>query len=142
MLTPSQDFIPVVDSVTQKVIHIDFPPEYKKSAKGAGTFSAAGLDIDLSSTQTTPPDLSADALAASGRGRIPPPLGRADFLPDLIAENLAAEGKPFKVRDDLKPLHVVQPEGVSFTVRGHEVEWQKWKMHICTCVLRDDCGRG
>jgi primary-amine oxidase len=33
-------------------------------------------------------------------------------------------------RDDLKPLHIVQPEGPSFEVRGHEVSWQKWKFRI------------
>ena len=126
-----QDFIPVVDSVTQKVIHIDFPPEYKKSAAGAGTFSSAGLDVHLTAPHTTPPALADDALQAAGRARIPPPLGRGDFLPDLIAENLQQAGKAFKPRDDLKPLHVVQPEGVSFKINGNELEWQKWKMHIC-----------
>src|SRR5262249_47992082 len=30
------------------------------------------------------------------------------------------------IRDDLKPLEIVQPEGPSFTVDGHEVRWQKW----------------
>ena len=33
-------------------------------------------------------------------------------------------------RTDLKPLHVVQPEGVSFKINGHVLEWQNWKMHI------------
>ncbi|KAH9960369.1 hypothetical protein BGW80DRAFT_1363628 [Lactifluus volemus] len=28
------------------------------------------------------------------------------------------------------PLHVVQPEGVSFKMDRHVLEWQKWKMHI------------
>lgn len=32
-------------------------------------------------------------------------------------------------RDEVKPLHVIQPKGVGFTVNGHEIEWQKWKMH-------------
>jgi len=50
-----------------------------------------------------------------------------DFLPDLLAKD--PEHKP---RDDVKPLHVVQPEGVSFKMNGHELEWQKWKMHIGT----------
>ena len=35
-----------------------------------------------------------------------------------------------KFRDDIKPLHVVQPEGVSFKMDGNVLEWQKWKMHI------------
>jgi primary-amine oxidase len=33
-------------------------------------------------------------------------------------------------RTDLKPLHIVQPEGVSFKIDGHVLEWQNWKMHI------------
>lgn len=30
-------------------------------------------------------------------------------------------------RTGLKPLHMAQPEGVSFEVRGHEVRWQNWR---------------
>lgn len=33
-------------------------------------------------------------------------------------------------RKDLKPINITQPEGVSFTVTGREIEWQSWKMHI------------
>lgn len=81
-----------------------------------------------------PPPLDADGLEAAQRARIPPPREAWDFLPDLMAQK---PGKPFKLRDDVKPLHVVQPEGVSFTVDGHVLEWQKWKMHIgaCTTVM-------
>ena len=132
LYTHPLDFVPVVDSITQKVIHIDFPPSYSKAAKGAGAFSAAGAHADISSAaKTAPPALDEDPEAASGRARIPPPLGLNDFLPDLIAENLKKEGKEFKLRDDIKPLHVVQPEGVSFKMNGNEIEWQKWKMHLC-----------
>ena len=34
------------------------------------------------------------------------------------------------LRTDLKPLHVTQPEGPSFTVDGHEVRWQKWRFRV------------
>ncbi|KAJ4421854.1 hypothetical protein N0V82_003454 [Gnomoniopsis sp. IMI 355080] len=39
------------------------------------------------------------------------------------------------IRQDVKPLHVVQPEGVSFTVTplgetGQIIEWQKWKFQV------------
>lgn len=47
-----------------------------------------------------------------------------DYHPEAVKER---EGG---YRTDLKPLHVTQPEGVSFTVRGKEIEWQSWKMHI------------
>jgi primary-amine oxidase len=33
-------------------------------------------------------------------------------------------------RGDLKPLHIAQPEGPSFSVDGWEVTWQKWKFRV------------
>jgi primary-amine oxidase len=33
-------------------------------------------------------------------------------------------------RDDIKPLHITQPEGPSFQVEGHWVGWQKWQFRI------------
>jgi primary-amine oxidase len=33
-------------------------------------------------------------------------------------------------RHDLKPLQITQPEGVSFTVEGHQICWQNWHMRI------------
>jgi primary-amine oxidase len=35
-----------------------------------------------------------------------------------------------KFRDDIKPLHITQPEGPSFQVEGHHVCWQKWQFRI------------
>jgi len=35
-----------------------------------------------------------------------------------------------KVRNDLKPLHITQPEGSSFTVEGTELKWQNWTMRL------------
>lgn len=69
---------------------------------------------------------AAEALARSGRERIMPPLKRFEYLPELMSE----DPKMPALRTDLKPLHVVQPEGVSFKMNGNEVSWQKWNMHI------------
>ena len=33
-------------------------------------------------------------------------------------------------RTDLKPLHITQPEGASFTVDGTELRWQNWSMRL------------
>ncbi|XP_065874922.1 amine oxidase [copper-containing] zeta, peroxisomal-like [Euphorbia lathyris] len=33
-------------------------------------------------------------------------------------------------RSDIKPLQIIQPEGPSFRVNGHFVEWQKWNFRI------------
>ncbi|SEE66165.1 primary-amine oxidase [Rhizobiales bacterium GAS191] len=35
-----------------------------------------------------------------------------------------------ETRTDLKPLHIIQPEGPSFTVEGWKVEWQNWSFRI------------
>ena len=33
-------------------------------------------------------------------------------------------------REDLRPIEITQPDGTSFTVRGHEILWQKWHIRI------------
>ncbi|KAF5383968.1 hypothetical protein D9757_006915 [Collybiopsis confluens] len=125
------DFIVIVDANAEEVLQIDFPPHYKATANG----------YVLSVPKTNQPPLSSpeEALKTSGRERIPPPRKAFDFLPDLMAETEEVVGpagaelkekKPFKHREDIKPLHIVQPEGVSFKMNGHELEWQNWKMHI------------
>ena len=37
------------------------------------------------------------------------------------------KGEP---RTDLKPLHITQPEGASFTLDGTELRWQNWSMRL------------
>ncbi|THH06001.1 hypothetical protein EW145_g4393 [Phellinidium pouzarii] len=103
------DFVPIVDSNSSEVIHIDFPPSRDANGK-------------LSTEDTLPRPLEGESSASAKRERIPPPSASCDFLPDLISN--------YKARDDVKPLHIVQPEGVSFKMNGNELEWQKWKMHI------------
>ena len=34
------------------------------------------------------------------------------------------------MRQDVKPLDIVQPEGVSFEVNGREVKWQNWRFRV------------
>ena len=33
-------------------------------------------------------------------------------------------------RTDIKPIEITQPEGPSFAVNGHEVQWQKWQLRV------------
>jgi primary-amine oxidase len=49
---------------------------------------------------------------------VPPESGEyeAQFMPSL--------------RTDIKPLHITQPEGTSFSVDGHHICWQKWQFRI------------
>ncbi|GAD93404.1 hypothetical protein PVAR5_2014 [Paecilomyces variotii No. 5] len=74
-----------------------------------------------------------DALASGGAedglkyGTAPPEMPMThcvenEYLPELLKE---------PVRKDLKPLHVVQPEGASFTVADENlVQWQKWRFRV------------
>ena len=72
---------------------------------------------------------------------------RIDWMPTGTESTPSQNPKPFKpvpsneylpeaqtLRTDLKPLHLVQPEGASFTVReegtSSVVEWQKWRMRV------------
>jgi primary-amine oxidase len=34
------------------------------------------------------------------------------------------------LREDLKPLHIHQPEGPSFTVEGNLIRWQRWSLRV------------
>lgn len=49
------------------------------------------------------------------------PAESGDYLNPAIA------GAP---RTDMKPLHITQPEGASFTIRDHVLEWQNWRVRI------------
>ncbi|KAI6010950.1 copper amine oxidase [Pisolithus orientalis] len=111
------DFIPVIDAIARKIVRIDFPPAWRKEADGS---------VKLSAPTTQPLPLSDDAFQGANRPRVQPPLARYEFLPDLMKE----ADPNYKERDDVKPFHVIQPEGVSFKMHGNVLEWQKWKMHI------------
>ena len=83
---------PVVDTVSLKVIRIDFLP--------------TGTDHSTRGAQPV---------------EIPP---ANEYTPEHQS-----------LRTDLKPLHVIQPEGASFKVTkagetGEVVEWQKWQFRI------------
>jgi primary-amine oxidase len=53
-------------------------------------------------------------------GVVPLPPNRASYL---------AADQP-RMRSDLKPISITQPEGPSFTVDGNLVEWQKWQFRL------------
>jgi primary-amine oxidase len=51
---------------------------------------------------------------------VPVPKKKHNYDPESL-------GKP---RGDLKPLHISQPEGPSFSVDGWQVKWQKWSFRV------------
>ena len=53
---------------------------------------------------------------------LPPQPGNYDVERMAAPDNVPSFAAP---RPDLKPISITQPEGASFTVKGHHVEWQK-----------------
>ncbi|KAJ1022717.1 hypothetical protein NDA18_005054 [Ustilago nuda] len=89
------DFYPVIDCNAGKVIAIDFPghrdPVTGKLSTPNGTTKPGPITMDAD-----------EALAYSGRKRIPPPMESFDYLPELMA----LDPKMPPLRTDLKPLHM------------------------------------
>lgn len=50
-------------------------------------------------------------------------------MPEVRAEYVPAEWGG-EQRTDITALQIVQPDGVSFTVEGEELRWQKWSMRV------------
>jgi primary-amine oxidase len=113
-------------TIFDDLVLTDFPPHYKPRATPTS-------EIELDAESTAPPSLSDNGLK---RERIPPPMKHFDWVPELATKH----DPNFKFREGLKPLSIVQPEGPSFTVKGHEIEWQGWKMHVgLYCFSSDLC---
>ncbi|MBZ6370499.1 MAG: hypothetical protein LBE44_00920 [Microbacterium hominis] len=120
------DFNAVVDTNNKKVLKIGASPPrnpplilhktdslYLIVADFAPHCTNPSRPDELSGT-TEPHSVEGDSLADSGRRRIAPQPERMDYLPDLIKAERAKHGEEWDVRRDIKPLQVIQPEGVSF----------------------------
>ena len=65
--------------------------------------------------------LSVDVRRVNGE-RTAVPLDAHNYLPQFIGDDYRT--------DWLKPIDIIQPEGVSFRMTGNEIEWAAFKMHI------------
>ncbi|KAH8838205.1 hypothetical protein MCOR27_000463 [Pyricularia oryzae] len=54
--------------------------------------------------------------------RTKPPLAEHNYTPEFLSAGYR--------HDRLKPIDITQPEGVSFSMRGNELSWAGYKMHI------------
>lgn len=61
-----------------------------------------------------------DVIRVEDHGVVPLPPKDGNYTPEYVKN----------YRQDLKPLEIVQPEGPSFDVNGHEISWQKWKIRV------------
>ncbi|GAA5824799.1 hypothetical protein JCM11251_005350 [Rhodosporidiobolus azoricus] len=113
------DFNCVIDTNAHKVLKIDFAPHRTNPATP-----------DQLSGSTEPHSVAGDSFKDAARPRIPPQSERMDYLPELVKEEKAKQGIEWDVRRDIKPINIVQPEGVSFQLDGNILTWQNWKMHV------------
>ena len=65
-------------------------------------------------------DLDKGTVLVEDYGVVPVPTEPAEYAADRVE----------KLRDDLKPLEITQPDGPSFEVDGHFIRWQKWQMRL------------
>jgi primary-amine oxidase len=70
-----------------------------------------------------------EVVAIEDHGPVPLPAKAGNYWPEAI---VAGDNFPHfeGARDDLRPIEITQPEGVSFAVRGHEVTWHKWRFRV------------
>jgi primary-amine oxidase len=61
-----------------------------------------------------------EVVRVEDHGVVPLPPQDGNYAPEFVKA----------YRQDLKPLEIIQPDGPSFEVDGHEIRWQKWKMRI------------
>ncbi|KAF5024834.1 hypothetical protein F66182_3073 [Fusarium sp. NRRL 66182] len=79
------------------------------------------LDFSIVADTEKEEILAVDVRYVNGeRTRVP--LTPHNYMPEFIGENY--------VDGALKPINITQPEGVSFRMRGNEISWAGYKMHI------------
>ncbi len=62
-------------------------------------------------------------------GVVPFPERAGNYAPELMLDD---DNRPAHtaLREDVRPIEITQPEGPSFTVDGHAVSWQKWRLRV------------
>jgi primary-amine oxidase len=90
---------------------------WRRSREGASPYAnhVTGLHpiVDLNTMEL---------LDVGDAGVVRPAPTMGEYVPRLVPG--------LRLRDDVRPLHISQPEGVSFTLDGHRLRWQRWSMQI------------
>lgn len=79
------------------------------------------LDFSLVVDIETEEILAVDVRRVNGE-RTLPPLASQNYMPEFLSDQ-------YKM-DRLKPIDITQPQGVSFKMRGNELTWGGYTMHI------------
>jgi primary-amine oxidase len=69
-----------------------------------------------------------EVVEVEDHGKTPIPMFAGEYIPERFGPK--SWRSPSGLREDVKPLNVVQPEGPSFTVDGHQIRWQKWSLRV------------
>ncbi|MUL82543.1 MULTISPECIES: primary-amine oxidase [unclassified Mycolicibacterium] len=108
------------------------PPEYRdrrigwsdtwyKQAAGANPYAhpVSGLHcvVDINTMEVLRVD-------DDGSSEKPDVMG--EYVPHQIPERVRAASR----REPLKPLHITQPDGPSFTLEGNLLQWQNWSLRV------------
>ena len=105
---------------------IGWSDSWVKAAPGANPYARliSGLHcvIDLNAMQLL--RIEDEGPFAGGAESAPEVMG--EYVPAHIPERILATSN----REPLKPLHITQPEGPSFTVDGNLVRWQNWSLRV------------
>jgi len=56
--------------------------------------------------------------------------GPSAGLPEVQGEYVPKHVTGLRQRTDRRPLEITQPEGVSFTLDGNELSWQRWRLRL------------
>jgi primary-amine oxidase len=70
-----------------------------------------------------------EVIDVQDHGVVPLPPKAGNYMPELMFDD---DNRPAhqRLRDDVRPIEITQPEGPSFTVDGHAVSWQKWRLKV------------
>ena len=55
-----------------------------------------------------------------------------EYVPSMIPEAIRSASR----REPLKPLHIEQPEGPSFTLDGNLLRWQNWSLRTASTTAK------
>ena len=67
-----------------------------------------------------------ELLRVEDTGSVEMPTVMGEYAPRHIPEHIRASSR----REPLKPLHITQPEGPSFTLDGNLLRWQNWSLRV------------
>ncbi len=78
--------------------------------------------IDLNTMEV----LAVEDVGPFAGGGVDAPTVMGEYVPSQIPERIRAASR----REPLKPLHVTQPDGPSFTLDGNLLTWQNWSLRV------------